>query len=95
MDTNIVQALQENTAAMNRLISIIEARETRSEWVDPEEAARILGINITKANQHRRNINAMVRRGLIKTFIEGRPSKYNRTELEQLASKRTKGDIHY
>lgn len=95
MDANILQAIQENTAAMNRLISIIEARETRSEWVDPEEAAVILGLNVTKGRQHRKNINAMISRGLIKTFIEGRPFKYARTELEQLASKRLKGEIHY
>jgi len=95
MDTTILQAIQENTAAMNRLISLMEAKETQSEWVDPEEAARILGINVTKGNHHRRRINAMVQRGIVTTFIEGRPFKYLRTELEKVAAKRMRGEIEY
>lgn len=95
MDTEVIQAIQENTAALNQLIQLIQAKETRSDWVDPEEAAVILGLKITKAGRHRAKIRWLVKYNFIKQYQTGRPYKYYRTELEKVSKKIATGDIAY
>lgn len=95
MDAIILQALERNTAAVHKLIAIMEAKENPSPWVDPEEAAKILGLNITARKEHRKRINLFINKGLIKTFIPGKPYRYSRRELTQLAEAVAKGDLAY
>lgn len=95
MNSNVLQALLENTAAMHKLIELIEAKETRSDWVDPEEAARILGLNITAANNHRKQLNWLINKGFLKQFRMGRPPVYYRAELEKVSKKIACGEIGY
>ncbi len=95
MDANILHALLENTAAINQLIGLIRAKETRSDWVDPEEAAVILGLTITKANNHRKQLNWLIRQGFLKQFRSGRPPVYFREELERVSKKIANGEIGY
>ena len=95
MNSNVLQALLENTAAMQKLIELIEAKETRSDWVDPEEAARILGLNITAANNHRKQLNWLINKGFLKQFRMGRPPVYYRSELEKVSRKIACGEIGY
>ena len=95
MISDVLQALLENTAAMNRLIDLIQAKETRSDWVDPEAAAVILGLNITTANNHRKQLNWLIRQGFLKQFRQGRPPVYFREELERVSKKIANGEIGY
>lgn len=95
MDTEYLQALKDNTAAVNRLITLIETKENPSPWVDPEEAAKILGLNITARKEHRKRINLFINRGLIKIFVPGKPPRYSRAELTRLAESVAKGELSY
>lgn len=95
MDAEYLQALKENTAAMQELIGLMKAKETRSDWVDPEEAAVILGLTITKAKVHRANLRWLIKQGFVKQFRSGRPYKYYRNELEKVSKKIASGDIAY
>ncbi len=93
MDAEYLQALKENTAAVKELVSLMKAKETRSDWVDPEEAAVILGLNITKGRVHRSNLRWLIKQGFVKQFRPGRPYKYYRNELEKISKKIASGDI--
>ncbi len=95
MDAEYLQALKENTAAMQELIGLMKAKETRSDWVDPEAAAVILGFKITKAENHRSKIRWLIKHGFLKQFRTGRPPHYYRTELEVISKKIATGDIAY
>lgn len=91
----VLLAIKENTAALNQLIKLIQDKETRSDWVDPEEAAVILGLNITKSKVHRANLRWLIKVGFLKQFRPGRPPVYYRNELERVSKKIASGEIGY
>lgn len=95
MDTETLQAIKENTAALNQLIGLITAKETRSDWVPPEEAARIMGLSVTKGGEHRKRLRWCIREGVLKQFRPGRPPLYFRQELEKVAKKIASGEIGF
>lgn len=93
MDAEYLQALKENTAAVQELVGLMKAKETRSDWLDYEGAATILGLNITKGRVHRANLRWLIQKGFIKQFRPGRPYRFYRNELEKVAKKIANGEI--
>jgi hypothetical protein len=95
MESNaaLAQAIIRHTEVMEEYIKI--ERQKRRPWCDPEEAAEILGLNISASRKHRRKLSAMVDRGLIKKFRDGRPPMYWKEELQQLAVRRAEGKVVY
>ncbi|WP_282782250.1 hypothetical protein [Phaeodactylibacter xiamenensis] len=89
----LTEALQRHTQVMEQYIRI--EREKMSPWCDPEQAAEILGISITSSRKHRRKLSAMIDRGLITKFRDGRPPMYWKEELQALAVKRAAGQVNY
>ena len=89
----LTEALQRHTQVMEQYIRI--EREKMSPWCDPEQAAAILGIQRSASRKHRRKLSAMVDRGLITKFRDGRPPQYWKEELIKLAAQRADGKINY
>lgn len=92
-NANLAQAIIRHTEVMEEYIKI--ERQKRRPWCDPEEAAEILGINITVSRKHRRKLSAMIDRGLITKFRDGRPPMYWKKELQQLSVRRAEGKVVY
>ena len=72
-----------------------EARETRSDWVDPDEAATILGIQLQKSGNHRRRVRWLAEKGFLVKYRPGKPPAYWREELEKVSAKIARGEIAY
>lgn len=92
-NANLAEAIMRHTEVMEEYIRI--ERQKRRPWCDPEEAAEILGLNISPSRKHRRKLSAMVDCGLITKFRDGRPPMYWKAELQQLAARRAEGKIVY
>lgn len=56
-----------------------------SEWVDPDDACRIIGVPITESGSHRRRLGKLVEFGRLTQFRDGKPRMYNRDELRKVA----------
>ena len=67
--------------------------EPPSRWVKPDEAAVILGRNITKSGTHRRVLTIARNRGLLTVFGAMNPYLYDRKEVEGLADRMRSGEI--
>lgn len=91
----LLQAIQENTRVVSRLVHLMEARETRSNWVDPDEAATILGIQLQKSGNHRRRVRWLAEKGFLVKYRPGKPPAYWREELEKVSAKIARGEIAY
>lgn len=87
------EALQRHTQVMEQYIRV--ELEKRNPWCDPEEAATILGINLTSSRKHRRKLNAMIDRGLITKFRDTKTPKFWRKEIEHLAARMAEGKVSY
>ena len=86
--------LQEEQYTM--LYKMVQAdQKDKGAWIDPEEAALILGIRITPSRSHRPRIAWLTRQGFITKFIPGRPPVYDRADVEQCAEKIRQGRIHF
>lgn len=82
----LIAAIEKNTAVMERLLEIEEAKLTQSDWMTPEEAARELGLNITKSNYHRRRLNEGAKRHGVR-IRNTRPPAYWREDIYTLSRK--------
>ncbi len=91
----LLQAIQENTKVVSRLVSLMEARETRSDWVDPDEAATILGIPLQPSGIHRRRVRWLAEKGFLTRYRPGKPPAYWREELEKVNVRISRGEISY
>lgn len=88
-----IAVLEKHRIVMEEFIEL--KQDELSSWCDPEQAAKILGLNITASRKHRRKLSAMVNRGLITKFRDGRPPMYWKEELATLAVKRAAGQVNY
>lgn len=78
------------------LLKMMEAEEkAQNSWIDPEEAAAILGLNITPSKSHRHRVAWLTRQGFITKFRPGRPPMYDRADVEACAEKIRQGKIHF
>ena len=91
MSKEILLAIQESNAKLDRLISIMTKEQ--SHWVDPDEAADILGFAITKSGSHRRRVRWLIDQGYITQYRRGKPFMYWREQLELISKKIAKGEI--
>ena len=89
----IAQALIRHSEVMEEYIRI--EREKLSPWCDADQAAAILGLSVTSSREHTRRLKAMIERGLITKFRDGRPIRYWKEELHRLSAKRAEGKIMY
>ena len=95
-----MEGLQQFTEELRQFRQVMEQyirveREKRNPWCDPEEAATILGINLTSSRKHRRKLNAMIDRGLITKFRDPKTPKFWRKEIEHLAARMAEGKVSY
>lgn len=91
MSEAILDAVRENTARLDRLILLLG--KAPLDWVDPDEAATILGIRLTKSGHHRRRVRWLAKQGFLKKFRPGKPFLYWRSELKEVAKKIEAGEV--
>ncbi|MCG8332227.1 MAG: hypothetical protein MI974_31365 [Chitinophagales bacterium] len=65
------------------LISLLQYE--RKAWITPEETAQELGYNVTPNRDFTRKLAILRRRGDLTKYIPGRPYKYDKAEVRQLA----------
>lgn len=63
-------------------------------WLTPEEAAEILGLQVTPSRSHRPRLAWLVRQGFITKYRKGNPPAYDRNDIEQLADKIRNGKVY-
>jgi len=91
MMQDLISAIERNTAANNELISLL--KRERQPWISPEEAARLLGLPLTKSRSHRRRLSRAVDRGQLTEVRAGRPPSYYREEILEAAEKIRRGEM--
>lgn len=89
----LIEAIRENTKVQRKLLDAMETQKVHSPWVGPEEAARILGLPLSKSQKHRRRLVALVRRGVLTKVRDGRPPAYYREEVMALSEKVAAGRV--
>lgn len=87
----IAQKLDRQNKLMERWLKTIE--QQNSEWCEPDEACRVLGIRIVASNNHRRKLKDLKRRGKITKYREGNPNLYYRPELNKLSREKLEGKL--
>lgn len=96
MGNDQINIMRELVAQIKRLNENLEAqarRDEQPEYVGADEAARIVGLPVTKSRSHRNRLTAAYKRGLFPQAIPGRPFKFHRGELQELARKRAAGEV--
>lgn len=94
MSEAILEAIQENNTKLDRLIAMMMSKNTKpSDWVDPDQAAKILGFPIVKSKSHRRRVRWLADKGFLVKFRAGKPFMYWREELEAVSKKIASGEI--
>lgn len=94
----VEEVVQELVAPMltriDRLVAIIEeqqrqlyAQRNQSPWISAEDAAALLGINVTPSKHHVRKLTKHIQAGQLVKINDGKPRLYYRTEVQQLAEK--------
>ena len=76
------------------VLALIDASRQPSAWIGPDEAAELLGFNITKSGSHRTRITWLCKQGFITKFRSSRPRRYDRADVLQCAEKLRNGKIH-
>lgn len=87
----LIEIIRDNTAVLKGYLE--NSRKTSSPWVGPDEAAKILGLRVTKSRSHRPRVAALVRKGLLTKIRDGRPPAYWREEVVELAEKVAAGKV--
>lgn len=87
----MTRAINANSRAVQRLLAHLEKQA--SPWVDPDEAAQLLGIPHSASNNHRRKVACLAKKGFIPGFREGRPYQYWREDVLALAPRIANGDV--
>lgn len=87
----LLEKFDQLIGVMNKVAVLLEREQT--EWIDPDEACRMLGFKVMKSGSHRRKLQAARERGLLTSFQPGRPIKYNRKEIQQLSEKLSQGAL--
>lgn len=67
-------------------------KEHNPPFIKPEEAAKILGLNITKSNTHTRRLAWYRNNGFLTLFQGSRPIHYSRSQVMALAKKIERGE---
>lgn len=78
----------------NLLQEFVKNHRQPSTWIGPDEAAEILGFNITRSGSHRTRITWLCRQGFITKFQATRPRRYDRADVQACAEKLRNGRIH-
>lgn len=81
----LLSALERNSDVMERFITAIQVQQ--AEWVDPDQAAAMLGFPLTPSRTHRRRVASLVERGHLTKVRHGRPPYYWKAEVLQVAAK--------
>lgn len=85
------KALEDNSRAMTQMLTYIKKQD--SPWCDPDDAAQLLGLRLTKSNRHRRVVAYLANHGFIANFRSGRPYMYWRADIIALAPRIASGDV--
>lgn len=88
----IVDELRALRADMKSMAAGIAA--SNSDWVDPDEACRIIGVPLTASHSHRRRLGKLVETGRLTKFRDGKPRMYHRGQLRQVADLVAQGKIN-
>ena len=88
---DFTKALEANNRVMNKLLNHLEKQATP--WVDPDEAAQLLGLPISKSGNHRRKVAYLAKHGFIKRYRSGRPYQYWRDDVVALQPKIANGEV--
>ena len=87
----LIQKLDTLIGEMKRVGDLLE--KNQSEWIDPDDACLILGIQRHKSNSHRRKLQLARERGFLTKFRDGKPIMYNRAEVHQLSIRIREGKV--
>ncbi len=87
--------VEEMMEQMAHLLNVTLEKSTtpRANIVGPEEAARILGLPVTKSRTHTRRLAWYRSHGFITRFSGQRPFLYNVQELQKLATRISNGEV--
>lgn len=89
----LAEALEANTATMQQYLAAEQQR--LQPWADADEAARLLGLSVSKSRKHVTTLSAMIRRGQITQFRGTKKLFFWKEELRRLAEKRAAGRVAY
>ncbi len=81
------QLLERNNLLLEEVRASLQTQNVPQEWIDPEGAAKIVGLRITKSNNHRRRLARAAEKGFITKFRPGKPPSYYVPELLQLSAR--------
>lgn len=84
-------ALEQNSYVMGEVLNYLKKRD--SPWCDPDEAATILGLKISKSGYHRRVVSYLAKKGFVDRFRPGKPYSYWKEDIENLSIKLAKGEV--
>ena len=88
------QVMHELVQEIRRLNENLEAQnKPQPEYINANEAAILVGLNVSKSGTHRNRLTAAYKRGLMPRSIPGRPYKFHREEMIELGRKRAAGDV--
>lgn len=88
------QLISLQTKHHEAVLALVDASRQPSSWIGPDEAAEILGFNITRSGSHRVRISWLCRQGFITKFQATRPRRYDRADVQACAEKLRNGKIH-
>lgn len=83
--------MQAMRAEMQRMAEAFATDQ--SDWANPDDACRILGVPITESLSHRRRLGKLVENGRLAQFRDGKPRMYYKPELRQVAQLVAQGII--
>ncbi|MEM9929468.1 MAG: hypothetical protein AAF840_06600 [Bacteroidota bacterium] len=86
---------QELAAELRRYNNNQEERnKPEAEYLLPDEAAQLVGINVTKSGHHRTRLTRVYKRGLLPRTIYAKPCRYHRKDILQLREKIVRGEAY-
>lgn len=86
--TQLLEAVKEMTAEL-RENNRLRKKESKP-WLTAEEAAQLLGINVTSGNYHLRVLKLLRDNGYLTNFTGARSIKYDRLEVLALLERERK-----
>lgn len=88
---DLYQVISQNSLVMKQVLEHLEQRDCP--WCNPDEAARMLGLTISKSGNHRRVMAYLAKKGFIPKYRPGKPYMYWKEDVMSLAPKIATGEV--
>lgn len=94
MLAQLKKTLDKNTQAVTDLTNFLRVQQAQElDWCSGDEAAKLLGMKLTKSGTHRRRVAWLAKQGFIPRFRAGNPYMYWRDDVKVLSPKIASGEV--